>query len=188
LIMNVLLPVLFAGYVFDFELDRWLRPVRYPCTAFLSAFSYVILYYAFHDYLLIVKGIVFIQLMILAGYIDFVKHEIPNVICVLIFLDGLILINPPQAVIGFFAVSLPMLLLGVFFKGSVGGGDIKLMAACGVVLGPFGALAGTIISCAVLFFSVFVRYARSRKFTRMNAMAPYFGIGCSIAYLLEFKG
>jgi leader peptidase (prepilin peptidase)/N-methyltransferase len=81
-----------------------------------------------------------------------------------------------------------MLLIGIFFKGSVGGGDIKLMAVCGVVLGPFGILTGTIIGCAVLIFSVFIRYARSGEFSRMNAMAPYFGIGCFIAYLLEFKG
>jgi Flp pilus assembly protein, protease CpaA len=186
--MSVLLPVLFSGFVFDFGLDRWFRLARYPCTALLSAVSYFVLYYALHDSLLIVKGTVFIQLLILAGYIDVGKHQIPNIICFLIFIDGLILINPLQAVIGFFAVSLPMLLIGIFMKGGVGGGDIKLMAACGVVLGPFGVLAATIFSCAAQLLYVFIRYARSRKFNRMNAMAPYFAIGCFIAYLLEFKG
>ncbi len=186
--MSMLLPVLFAGYIFDFGLDRWLRPERYPCAALLSAVSYVVLYYALHDSLLIVKGIVFIQMLIIAGYIDIAKHKIPDVICVLILLDGLILVNPLQAAIGFFAASLPMLLIGIIMEGGVGGGDVKLMAASGVVLGPLGVLAGTIISCAALFFSVFVRYARYRKFNRMNAMAPYFAIGCFIAYLLEFKG
>ncbi len=37
--------------------------------------------------------------------------------------------------IGFFSVSLPMLLMTLAIPGAFGGGDIKLMAACGAFLG-----------------------------------------------------
>jgi len=37
--------------------------------------------------------------------------------------------------IGFFAISLPMLLMALAISGAFGGGDIKLMAVCGFLLG-----------------------------------------------------
>lgn len=40
-----------------------------------------------------------------------------------------------QRLIGVFSVSLPMLLMTLLIPGAFGGGDIKLMAACGIFLG-----------------------------------------------------
>lgn len=184
----MILPVLFAGYAFDTELNQLFHPPRYPCTAILSGISYMILLLAFHDTRLIVKGLLFVQFLILAGYIDQRTHEIPNELCLLILLDGLFLLNPVPAFIGLFLVSLPMLLLGIIFKGGVGGGDIKLMAACGFLLGPMGAINGALIGSALLLINLSIRFVRYKQFSRMNAMAPYFGIGCFIAYLFVFKG
>jgi leader peptidase (prepilin peptidase) / N-methyltransferase len=186
--MQLIIPVLFSGYIFDTGLNQMLHPPRYPCTAIISAISYVILFFTFHDSLLIMKGFLFALLLILAGYIDQKTHEIPNELCVLILLDGLILISPVRALIGLFVVSLPMLILGVVLKGGVGGGDIKLMAACGVVLGPMGVMEGVLISSMLLLLFLLIRLIRIKQFSKMNAMAPYFAVGCFIAYLLEFKG
>lgn len=38
-------------------------------------------------------------------------------------------------ILGFFCVSLPLLLLAIATKGGMGGGDIKLAAVCGLILG-----------------------------------------------------
>jgi leader peptidase (prepilin peptidase)/N-methyltransferase len=38
-------------------------------------------------------------------------------------------------VIGMFVVSVPMVVLAVFISGAFGGGDMKLMAVCGFLLG-----------------------------------------------------
>lgn len=46
---------------------------------------------------------------------------------------------PWQAVcFGFFAVSVPLLFLAVWKRGAVGGGDVKLMAAGGILFGANG--------------------------------------------------
>ena len=43
-------------------------------------------------------------------------------------------------IIGVLIVSLPMLIITLFWPGSFGGGDIKLMAICGLLLGSEGIL------------------------------------------------
>lgn len=40
-----------------------------------------------------------------------------------------------QNLIGFFCVSLPLLLIAVLTRGGMGGGDIKLTAVCGLIVG-----------------------------------------------------
>lgn len=48
--------------------------------------------------------------------------------------------------IGFLCVSLPMLVLALVIPGAFGGGDIKLMAACGVFLGWRLTLVSTVLA------------------------------------------
>ena len=58
-----------------------------------------------------------------------------------------------ENLIGFFAASLPLLLIAFLTKGGMGGGDIKLMAVCGLLLGwqrillalALGSILGSLI-------------------------------------------
>jgi leader peptidase (prepilin peptidase)/N-methyltransferase len=131
--------------------------------------------------IIVIKGFIFTLLLIVAAYCDAKTQEIPNFIPILILLDGLIFIQPIPAAIGFFAVSFPLLLIAKITGGGVGGGDIKLMAACGFFLGPEGAVIGTIIGMVSFLIVYLIFYGKKKK---MYAMAPYFGIGCFFAYLL----
>ena len=131
------------------------------------------------------KGILFAQLLILAGYIDARTHEIPDELNLLILLTATIQIRPLDALIGLCIVSVLMLIIGIIIKNGVGGGDIKLMAANGAVLGTFGVIDGTVISCIALILHRILRISRKNRISRMNAMAPYFAVGCIIAYILE---
>ena len=131
--------------------------------------------------IIVIKGSIFTFLLILAATCDAKTHEVPNFIPILILLDGLIFIQPVPAAIGFFAVSLPLLLIAILTGGGVGGGDIKLMAASGFFLGPEGVVIGTIIGMVFFLIVYLIFYGKKKK---MYAMAPYFGIGCFFACLL----
>ena len=177
--------VLAAGAAFDYGINRVYPSTKSPRILLLSAVAYAVLLFTLHDLTLVVKGIIFAQLLILAGYIDARTQEIPDMLNLLILLTAIIRIRPLNALIGLLAVSVPMLILGIVIKGGVGGGDIKLMAASGAVLGTLSVMEGTVISCAVLILHCVFRKFRKKQITRMNAMAPYFSVGCVIAYILE---
>jgi len=73
--------------------------------------------------------------------IDLTSREIPDglIIALIPFAIGAIWaqpeVTPLSRAIGIIAVSLPMLVLAFFIDGAFGGGDIKLMAVCGAMLG-----------------------------------------------------
>ena len=85
-------------------------------------------------------------------------------------------------VIGFFIVSVPMLLLTLLIKGCFGGGDIKLVAVCGFLLGYqrmlFAAFIG-IVSCGIVSG---VLLARKKVNKRDHiAFGPYLACGILLA-------
>ena len=82
-----------------------------------------------------------------------------------------------EYVIGFFAVSVPLLLIYIISKGrGIGGGDVKLMAAAGLLLGWKLILLALIAGC--LYGSVIhiIRMKVSGE-GRVLAMGPYMSAG-----------
>ena len=88
---------------------------------------------------LIVFGVSMILLAV--TLIDFDTSEIPDSLCIALipFAVASIWLLPGitwlSHIIGIVTVALPMLLLSLFIAGAFGGGDIKLMAVCGLLLG-----------------------------------------------------
>lgn len=88
----------------------------------------------------------FIAMLAVVALVDWDTMEIPNgfVIAILILavIRTVLFVAFPyiDSFIGFFVVSLPLFLITMFIPGAFGGGDIKLMAACGLFLGWTGAL------------------------------------------------
>lgn len=146
-----------------------------------------ILLFVPHDPM-VIKGVFFALLLICAGYVDAKTQNIPDELCALISLVSLIRSEPAQSLIGMFLVSVLLWIFGTIVRGSVGGGDIKLLAACGAVLGPCGIVLGTMFS--LLFYLIFLltRPLLHRQLEKKYAMAPWFGAGCSLAYLATMKG
>ncbi|MDR3052472.1 MAG: prepilin peptidase [Coriobacteriales bacterium] len=91
-------------------------------------------------------------ILISISFIDADIQEIPNsLVIALLILGVLSLLVGPQIPllsrgIGFVAVSLPFLLLTLAIPGAFGGGDIKLMAAAGFLLGWQNVVLATFIS------------------------------------------
>jgi leader peptidase (prepilin peptidase) / N-methyltransferase len=183
MVLYILFSLLF-GTVADYYLCRCFKPPRYPMTFLLSAAASVALYFVFDNPLWTIKGFLFAQMLIIIGYCDAKTHEIPDWLLIPTALTGLIQFQPIPALQGLFVVFLPLLLVAKLSKGRIGGGDVKLMAANGFVLGPAGAVSGTVIGLTLflILYPVFYR----KKDTKAYAMAPYLGLGCFLAYILKF--
>lgn len=97
------------------------------------------------------SALLFSCLLLTASVWDICKRIIPDSLCVLIALTGLLTFAPAK-LLGVL-LSLPLLIAALIKEGGMGGGDIKLTAACGFVLGlPLGC-AGLVmgLTAAVLW-------------------------------------
>ncbi|MCL2350067.1 MAG: prepilin peptidase [Defluviitaleaceae bacterium] len=121
-------------------------PVRYVLVEILCAALFGAAYGVFGFSLMTVLAISVAGIMLAISLIDINTTEIPDglTIALIPFAVAAIWLMPDVGiwarVIGFFAISLPMLLLALFIGGAFGGGDIKLMAVCGFLLGWQGVL------------------------------------------------
>jgi len=139
---------------------------------------------------LLIQAVFFITLLLLASAIDIKRRIIPNIICALVALTGLIHFSPVKA-FGILA-ALPLLIAAMYEQNSIGGGDIKLTAACGLVLGIEGGIAGLIIGLAamLLFYAgmkmigVLIKDKSRKKDKAALPMAPFLSIGFIAAYFL----
>jgi leader peptidase (prepilin peptidase)/N-methyltransferase len=137
------------------------------------------------DYIHIAQLIAFIMLLTHTAMIDLRTRTIPDHIPMLIILIRLIDMEPVSAALGFIFVPLPFFIMALLKENSIGGGDIKLMGACGFYLGP---QAGYVASVLGLMLAILIHFAYSvigsKKANKSIALAPYLGIGCILAYFL----
>ncbi|WP_026894253.1 prepilin peptidase [Clostridiisalibacter paucivorans] len=136
--------------------------------------------------LIIIKGCLFTGLFIIAGYVDIKTRTIPDWIHVLIILTGLIKINPLESLLGLSIVPLPFFIMACLKENSIGGGDVKLVGACGFFLGVKGGIAGSIIGLVIAVVVEGVYYLIKNKDRSMGfALAPYIGMGYMLVYIVE---
>lgn len=159
---------------------------QYPCIELLNGFFYVWIFAAAG---FIPESILFClcaSTLIVISVIDWRTFEIPvgcNILigvlgCVQVLLD---LAHWYDYVIGFFVVSGLFLLVYLITKGrGIGGGDIKLMAAAGLLLGwqkvllalMLGSIAGSVIHLSLM---------KLKNKDRVLAFGPYLAFGIFIA-------
>ena len=123
---------------------------------------------------LMVKGTLFGLLLLSAAVWDMRNREIPNLIPALLLLCGLIGFRPAASAAGLLLVGGPFLLAAVLIKRdgfAIGGGDVKLMGACGFVL-------------AVLTGLVECRLQKQPLSAVRLPLAPFFCFGGVSAYWL----
>ena len=161
---------------------------QYPIIEAVNGFMYVLIFAV--NGLNVESGIysLMASALLVLSVIDFRTYEIPFGINVFLFVLGVIRCvfgkgDRGTLMIGFFAVSLFLLLLSLLTRGAaIGGGDIKLMAAAGLLLGwkliilafVMGCIAGSVVH----LFRMKVCGAG-----RMLALGPYLSVGIFIAAL-----
>ncbi|MBR6148830.1 MAG: prepilin peptidase [Lachnospiraceae bacterium] len=120
--------------------------------------------------------------------IDFRTYEIPAGINIFILTLGLIMTvfhytEWLDHVIGFLAVSIPLYLLILATDGrAMGGGDMKLMAAAGALIGWKLIILAFALGC-IIGAPLHVLRMKVSKADRVLAMGPYLSIGIAIAVL-----
>ena len=138
---------------------------------------------------LMVKGTLFGLLLLSAAVWDMRNREIPNLIPILLFLCGLIGFRPAASAAGLLLVGGPFLLAAVLIKRdgfAIGGGDVKLMGACGFVLGVWPGLVQAVLSLSLAVLAGMVECRVQKRPLSMVRLplAPFFCFGGVSAYWL----
>jgi len=133
---------------------------------------------------------VVLSILIVIAFIDADTQEIPDSLNITILVCGVLAIGAGPEValldrgIGLVAVSVPLLVLAFVIPGAFGGGDIKLLAAAGFLLGWQSVLVATFIGIVVGGLYAIVMLALGRK-TRKDhfAFGPALCAGIAAALL-----
>ena len=129
------------------------------------------------------QAVLFFCLLLAASVWDLRKRIIPDSLCLLIALTGLINFSPVR-LWGVLA-ALPLLIAALCKPEGIGGGDIKLTAAAGRVLGFGGCTAGLLLglTASLFFYLINQLIRRLRKLEPQKAsqaslpMAPFLSLG-----------
>ncbi|MBC8530106.1 prepilin peptidase [Christensenellaceae bacterium NSJ-44] len=128
--------------------------------------------------------------LLAVALIDWDTQEIPNGLVLALAVPALAAIGVFPEVsllsrgIGLVAVSLPMLAMALLIKNSFGGGDIKLMAVCGLLLGWQQILVGTffaLLTAGGYGAYLLATHKKGRKDT--IAFGPFLAAGVALALL-----
>lgn len=137
------------------------------------------------DNMAAIQAAFFIALLCAASVFDLRRRIIPDTVNLGIAAISLLCFSPVN--LWGIAVAVLFLLAAVFCNG-MGGGDIKLMAACGLVLGlPRGLFAAAVgLSLLLLYVQVHKVYCkvRGREAAKAFPLAPFLSAGCLLAYFI----
>ena len=85
--------------------------------------------------------------------------------------------------------SLPLLVASMLTGGKIGGADIKLMAASGLLLGLNGGITALFIGLILSVFGTILLCEYKKSDLRNSIpLVPYLSVGCFIVYLLKLTG
>lgn len=133
----------------------------------------------------IIKGLLFSALLVYAAVSDIKKREIDDWVSVSVLVISLI--GTGGSFWGAVLTALPFFIPALVKDGSIGGGDIKLMFACGAVLGVWGGLAQTVISLSlVAVFSFGILIKKGCKACKSTAipLAPFVCVGGILSFIM----
>lgn len=162
--------------------------VQYPLIELLNGLIYVWIFMAKEFQPESILFCICASVLIVISVIDWRTYEIPFGCNIIIGILGIVRVFLNLAhwydyVIGFFAVSGLFLIIYWITKGrGIGGGDIKLMAAAGLLLGwqnillslMIGSIAGSVIHLALM---------KIQGKDRVLAFGPYLAFGIFISML-----
>lgn len=160
--------------------------VQYPLIEGLNGVLYVAVFARFGMNIDSLVYCLLLSALLALSVIDFRTYEIPVSFNYFILTLGLIhlvadYVNWPEYVIGLVAVSAVLCVIYYVSKGTaIGGGDVKLMAATGLLLGWKLNLLGFVIGCILASVIHLIRMKVAGE-GRQLAMGPYLAAGTGFA-------
>ncbi|GAB6106130.1 MULTISPECIES: prepilin peptidase [Clostridia] len=135
----------------------------------------------------IIQTVLFFCLMGCAVYTDIKKREIPAIIWSLVALISILDFKTVH-LFGIL-VALPLLIAAMMSPTGIGGGDIKLVAAVGLVIGFWKTVTGMAIglSLVIIFHGVvklFYRISNKEHGRMAYPLAPFLALGYLCIYFL----
>lgn len=162
--------------------------MRYPLIELITAILFVLVFNRFGFSVQTLIGFVFMSTLIIIALMDIDTMEIMDRFQILILILALINLGfSPLSfynhVAAFFIISIPFFLIAHFY-GGMGGGDVKLVAVSGLLLGIKSTLVGFFISSLLGgLVAVYLLMTKQKERQSMIAFGPYLCIGFAIAYL-----
>lgn len=162
--------------------------VQYPIVEAANGILYAILYLVNGISIQTILYCLCTSALLSLSVIDWRTKEIPFGFNIFILVLGLIRLftdlgNWSQYVIGLFAVSGFLSLVLIITKGrGIGGGDIKLMAATGLLLGWQLNIIAFLVGC-ILGSVIHLTIMAVKKADRVLAFGPYLSMGVFIAMI-----
>lgn len=142
----------------------------------------------------VAQAALFCCLLVAASVWDIRKRIIPDTLSTLVFCTGLLTFTPDKLV--GVLLSLPLFIAALVKEGGMGGGDIKLTAAAGFVLGLPVGTAGLILglSAALLYYLAIKGIRKLKQLETPAASAstlplvPFLSAGFIAAYFMNLRG
>lgn len=160
--------------------------IRYPLVELLTGLLSMISFFIFGPTLAYLTVFVSTAILISISFIDADTMTIPNELVIALMIPGIASlflfpeVNFFSRAVGIVAISIPMLFLTMLIPDAFGGGDIKLMAVAGLMLGWQNALLATFIAL-VAGGTVAVFYLIGKRREKHMAFGPYLCLGIFIA-------
>jgi len=170
---------------------------RYLLVESLTGILYLAVWFTFGFTYESIFIAVLLSILIIISFIDYDTQTIPDGLVLLILALGIIhggyqsiCLGTPWYIwaIGFFAASLPLFILSLIIANSMGGGDIKLMAAAGLFIGWKLILLSLFIgSIYGAIYSAFILIGRKGNMKTAIPFGPYLSMGITTAVLFGEK-
>ena len=146
-------------------------------------------YFSYAQYMIeAIKLLIFFSILLYASYCDIKTREVPDFIHLMILITGFIGItnvNIPSMIIGFLIIPLPLFYSAVFKEKSIGGADIKFMAACSFLLGLERGLVAIIVGLLLaVIISITIRKIQKKDLKDTFPIVPYLAMGSFVAFFL----
>ncbi|MGO4888577.1 prepilin peptidase [Anaerobacillus sp. MEB173] len=163
--------------------------IKYPFFELLTAVLFVFSFYIIGFGKDLILALCLVSLLVIISISDFHRMLIPNKILLFFFLLFIPIqfIVPHQpwwdGIVGFFVGGILLFLIALASRGGMGGGDIKLFALLGFILGIKGVLLAFFFSTlfGAVFGSMLMLVGKVKRGKPMP-FGPYIALGTLTAY------